>query len=70
MAKFYFGTSPQIIPTIIDVTEAGTAVVGRVIEDSVLISNFAPVGTEYHEAWHRVSLLLIDNKEEKESIIG
>lgn len=57
-----FGTSPQIIPTIIDVTEAGTAVVGRVIEDSVLISNFAPVGTEYHEAWHRVSLLLIDNK--------
>ena len=57
-----FGTSPQIIPTIVDVTEAGTAVVGRVIEDSVLISNFAPVGTEYHEAWHRVSLLLIDNK--------
>lgn len=57
-----FGTSPQIIPTIIDVTEAGTAVVGRVIEDSVLISNFAPIGTEYHEAWHRVSLLLIDNK--------
>lgn len=57
-----FGISPQIIPTIVDVTEAGTAVVGRVMEDSVLISNFAPVGTEYHEAWHRVSLLLIDNK--------
>lgn len=57
-----FGTSPQIIPTIVDVTEAGTAVVGRVMEDSILISNFAPIGTEYHEAWHRVSLLLIDNK--------
>ena len=57
-----FGISPQIIPTIVDVTEAGTAVVGRVMEDSILISNFAPIGTEYHEAWHRVSLLLIDNK--------
>ena len=56
------GIDPIILPTVVDITDAGTAVVGRVIQDAVLLSDFAPIGTEYHEAWHRVSLLLIDDK--------
>ena len=54
--------SPDIVPSVIEVTEAGNSVVGRVTEDSILLSELAPIGTEYHEAWHRVSQLLIDNK--------
>lgn len=56
------GITPQIVSSVIDVTEAGSSVVGRVTEDSILLSEQAPIGTEYHEAWHRVSQLLIDPK--------
>lgn len=56
------GISPEIRPSVIDVTEAGLSVVGRVKEDSILIYEQAPKGVEYHEAWHRVSQLLIDEK--------
>lgn len=56
------GITPEIVSSIIDVTEAGNLVVGRVTEDSIKISEQAPEGIQYHEAWHRVSQLLIDPK--------
>lgn len=56
------GITPEIVSYIIDVTEAGNLVVGRVTEDSIKISEQAPEGVQYHEAWHRVSQLLIDPK--------
>lgn len=56
------GITPEIVSSIIDVTEAGNLVVGRVTEDSIKISEQAPEGVQYHEAWHRVSQLLIDSK--------
>lgn len=56
------GITPEIVPSVIEVTEAGNSVVGRVTEDSILLSEEAPIGTEYHEAWHRVSQLLINDK--------
>ena len=57
--------TPEITQSVVDVTEAGQAVVGRVTEDSILLSELAPEGVEYHEAWHRVSQLLIDPKKRK-----
>lgn len=59
------GITPEIVSSVVDVTEAGHAVVGRVTEDSILLSELAPVGVEYHEAWHRVSQLLISNDKRK-----
>lgn len=59
------GITPEIVSSVIDVTEAGHAVVGRVTEDSILLSELAPVGVEYHEAWHRVSQLLISSDKRK-----
>ena len=59
------GITPEITQSVVDVTEAGHAVVGRVTEDSILLSELAPEGTEYHEAWHRVSQLLISDKQRK-----
>lgn len=59
------GITPEITQSVIDVSEAGNAVVGRVTEDSILLSELAPIGTEYHEAWHRVSQLLISDKARK-----
>ena len=56
------GITPEIVSSIIDVIEAGNLVVGRVTEDSIKISEQAPEGVQYHEAWHRVSQLLIDPK--------
>lgn len=56
------GITPEIVSSIIDVTEAGNLVVGRVTEDSIKVSEQAPEGVQYHEAWHRVSQLLIDPK--------
>ena len=56
------GITPEITQSVIDITEAGQAVVGRVTEDSILLSELAPEGVEYHEAWHRVSQLLISPK--------
>lgn len=56
------GITPEIVSSVIDVTEAGNIVVGRVTEDSIKISEWAPEGVQYHEAWHRVSQLLIDPK--------
>lgn len=59
------GIIPEIVDGVIDVTEAGGNVVGRVTEDSILLSDTAIDGVQYHEAWHRVSQLLIDDKRRK-----
>lgn len=59
------GITPEITQAVIDTTEAGQEVVGRATEDSILLSEQAPIGTEYHEAWHRVSQLVISEKERK-----
>lgn len=59
------GISPKIVPNVIDTTEAGLDVVGRVTEDAIKISEEAPEGVQYHEAWHRVSLFLLSPKERK-----
>ena len=49
-----------------DVTSAGFYVLGRASLDSITLSEQAPAGVEYHEAWHRVSNLLIsENKRKK-----
>lgn len=56
------GITPEIVSSVIDVTESGNVVVGKVQEDSIVLSEVAPQGAEYHEAWHRVSQLLIDTK--------
>ena len=56
------GITPEIVQSVVDITEAGQTVVGRVTEDSILLSELAPEGVEYHEAWHRVSQLLISPK--------
>lgn len=45
------------IPTIIEITSAGFYVLGRASLDSITLSEQAPAGVEYHEAWHRVSNL-------------
>lgn len=56
------GIDPEIVDSVIDINEAGQAVVGRCTVDSIILSEMSPRGTEYHEAWHRVSLLLISEK--------
>ena len=54
------------VPTIIEITSAGFYVLGRASLDSITLSEQAPAGVEYHEAWHRVSNLLIsENKRKK-----
>lgn len=59
------GITPDIVQSVIDITQTGANVVGRVTEDSILISEIAPEGVEYHEAWHRVSQLCISDKSRK-----
>lgn len=52
----------EITDSVIDITHSGMYVMGRARLDSIALSELAPEGTEYHETWHRVSLLLIDDK--------
>ena len=53
----------DITDSIIGVTHSGMYVMGRARLDAIALSELAPEGTEYHETWHRVSLLLIDEKQ-------
>lgn len=55
----------EVTDTAIDVTAAGTKVMGRVRLDSIILSEKAPEGVQYHEAWHRVSQLLISEKKRR-----
>jgi hypothetical protein len=52
----------KIVPTIEGLARAGMSIMGKATEDAIYISSLAPEGTEYHEAWHRVSNLLISEK--------
>lgn len=49
----------EVADTTMDVFHAGTRVVAGASVDSIMISDIAPIGSEFHEAWHRVSELLI-----------
>ena len=53
----------DITDSVIGVTHSGMYVMGRARLDAIALSELAPEGTEYHETWHRVSLLLIDEKQ-------
>lgn len=53
----------DITDSIMGVTHSGMYVMGRARLDAIALSELAPEGTEYHETWHRVSLLLIDEKQ-------
>ena len=59
------GITPEITHTVIDTLESGASVVGRVTEDSILLYENAPKGAQFHEAWHRVSQLLISEKQRR-----
>lgn len=45
--------------------KSGAAVVGRCTVDGILLSDMAPEGTEYHEAFHRVLELLVGDEKRK-----
>ena len=49
----------EIIDGVIRTLSNGRAVMGVAKEDGILLSNAAEYGVEYHEAWHRVSLLML-----------
>ena len=53
----------EIVDSVIGITNSGMYVMGRAKLDAITLSELAPEGTEYHETWHRVSLLLIDEKQ-------
>ena len=53
----------EIVDSVIGITNSGMYVMGRAKLDAIALSELAPEGTEYHETWHRVSLLLIDEKQ-------
>lgn len=48
---------------ILGVTQSGLYILGKAQLDSITLSTYAPVGTEYHEAWHRISNLLMEDKQ-------
>ena len=48
---------------ILGVTQSGLYILGKAQLDSITLSTYAPVGIEYHEAWHRISNLLMEDKQ-------
>ena len=48
---------------ILGVTQSGLYILGKAQLDSITLSTYAPVGTEYHESWHRISNLLMEDKQ-------
>ncbi len=63
------GVDTETSESVIEITRAGTYVLGKSKLDSIALSELAPEGTEYHEAWHRVSNLLI-NEKKREAIFS
>lgn len=55
----------EVSQAAIDVTASGAKVMGRTRLDSIALSEQAPEGVQYHEAWHRVSQLLISEKKRR-----
>ena len=48
---------------ILGVTQSGLYILGKAQLDSITLSTYAPVGIEYHESWHRISNLLMEDKQ-------
>lgn len=55
----------EVSKTVIDVTASGAKVMGQARLDAITLSEQAPEGVQYHEAWHRVSQLLISDKKRR-----
>ena len=55
----------EVSKTVIDVTASGAKVMGQARLDAIALSEQAPEGVQYHEAWHRVSQLLISDKKRR-----
>lgn len=55
----------EIIDGVIRTLSNGKAVMGVAKEDGILLSNMAEYGVEYHEAWHRVSLLMLTSEQKQ-----
>lgn len=57
----------EILDTVITLAKSGVQLAGATKEDAIVLWKGAEPGTEYHEAYHRVSLLLL-TKEQREKI--
>ena len=53
----------EVINDILGVVGTDMYILGRAKIDSIQLSTFAPDGTEYHESWHRISNLLMEDKQ-------
>lgn len=51
----------EIIDGLIELAKTNKKAFGQLRRDSILLSNVALKGTTYHEAFHRVSMLYLDN---------
>lgn len=54
-------TSVEVQEGIIEIAKYGKKAFGQLRKDSILLSNVAAEGTAYHEAYHRVSLMYLDD---------
>lgn len=50
----------DILDTVVTLAKSGVQLAGATKADAIVLWKGAEVGTEYHEAFHRVSLLLLD----------
>ena len=53
----------EVIDDVLGVVGTDMYILGRARIDSIQLSTFAPDGTEYHESWHRISNLLMEDKQ-------
>ena len=53
----------EVINDILGIVGTDMYILGRARIDSIQLSTFAPDGTEYHESWHRISNLLMEDKQ-------
>ena len=53
----------EVVDDVLGVISTDMYILGRARIDSIQLSTFAPDGTEYHESWHRISNLLMDDKQ-------
>lgn len=57
------GIKPNVTQGLINVAHIGKLAYGTFSKDGITLSTKLSAGTEYHEAFHRVSLLLLTDKE-------
>ena len=53
----------EILDTVITLAKSGEQLAGATKEDAIVLWKGAEPGTEYHEAYHRVSLLLLSKEQ-------